>query len=83
MGKAQGDESVTIIKFPRRTPSEVEGQTEEEWREFMLDLHERLFESLERENVEYHLTLSLDDVCELIQAIETAVGSEHFDHDID
>jgi hypothetical protein len=71
--------SASVIQFPE--PKRDQPWSDEQWREFMIDLHARLFEALERENVEYNLTLSLDDICELMQAIETTVGPEHFDHD--
>ena len=68
--------SGSVIPFP--SPKHDQPWTEEEWREFMIDLHERLRDALMNDqdhDMLITVTLDIDEVMELCQLIENAVPS--------
>lgn len=71
----------SVINFPTRE----DGMTDEQWREGLLHLHERLSAALAKDRKQIdsiRIVLSIDDVMDLCQVIEDKLGPEWFSDDV-
>ena len=70
-----------VVKFPDPRGA---GMTEGQWREGLVDLHDRLSAALVKERKQIdniRMVLSIDDVMDLCQVIEERLGPEYFSDD--